>query len=200
MLSLWKDERDERRFLTRRSVPGGANLLWSRHPHHNPFMTTTGHLFWRDRTLSVQLSRAGQRRRPSGTISSISPRRLQHRGRYSRVEPSPVASPPAALKVGSIHVIYTYKTKELTRLKAKLNNLKLNDASGIFLHALLFDTFQTGVILTADFLKDTRTFFFLLHSAANIKNEDTSRKVTQCFCTMHGSTTDLDVWIPTMQV
>lgn len=48
-------------------------------------------------------------------------------------------APPAALKVGSIHVSYAYKTKELTRLKAKLNKLKMNDASGIFPHTLLFD-------------------------------------------------------------
>lgn len=50
-----------------------------------------------------------------------------------------MAPPPAALKVGSIHVSYAYKTKEPTRLKAKLNKPKMNDASGIFPQALLFD-------------------------------------------------------------
>lgn len=42
----------------------------------------------------------------------------------------------------------------------------MKDASGIFLHTLLFDVFQTGVILTADFLTDTRTslnlFYYIL--------------------------------------
>lgn len=81
------------------------------------------------------------------------------------MEPSPVASLPAVLKVCLIQVIYGCK-KELTRLKAKLNKLKMKDASGIFYHTLLFDMYHTRVILTADFLTDTRTnlnlFYYIL--------------------------------------
>lgn len=81
------------------------------------------------------------------------------------MEPSPVASLPAVLKVCLIQVIHGCK-KELTRLKGKLNKLKMKDASGIFYHTLLFDMYQTRVILTADFLTDTRTnlnlFYYIL--------------------------------------
>lgn len=47
-------------------------------------------------------------RHPSGAIGSISPWHLQRRG---SVEPSPVASLPAALKVRLIHVFCGYKKK-----------------------------------------------------------------------------------------
>lgn len=111
-------------------------------------------------------------RHPSGDLSSISPWHLQHRGSDSTAEPGPVASVPAVLKVCLIQVMHGCKI-ELTRLKTKLNQLKVKDASGMFYHTLLFDMYQTRVILTADFWTDTRTnlnlFYYILQQIQRMR-------------------------------
>lgn len=83
----------------------------------------------------------------------------------------------AALKVCLIHVVCGYK-KALTRLKAKLNKLKVKDASGIFSHTLLSVAFRTGVIVTADFSTDARTSLNLLYCVLNLRTSRTAPEIS----------------------
>lgn len=106
----------------------------------------------------------------SGDISSISPWHLQHGGSYGTVEPCPVASLSAVLKVGLIQVVYSCKN-ELTRLKAKLNQLMMKDAWGIFYHTLVFDIVPDSGHLNCWLLyrHTNQSQSLLLHSVTNLK-------------------------------